>query len=334
MAHKLLSKLSYLVVTTPKLEESLAFYRDVIGLEVSGSEGGSHFLRGWGEHFMHSLELKRGETGSVETIGWRTTGPEELDMAVARLEAAGVGQGWVEPNFGRGRAYRYVDPSGHGHEVFWDVNRFVPPAELAPIYPNRAQRYRPRGCAVREIDHVTVNSPDIDRDVKWFEETLGHQFMEYITAPRGTVFAMLTTGERGHDMAIVPEAPGLRGRVNHIAFWCDQRVELYRAAEVLTDAGVHIEFGPGKHGLGEQDYLYIREPSGLRVEFNAGGYRMSQPDWTPVGWTIDQGANVWYKNQGMPDTMRESFPTETEIETSDATRKFFHETQFFMESFN
>lgn len=332
MARKLVSKLAHLVVTTPKLEESLVCYRDIVGLEVSGEADGSYFLRGWGEHFMHSIELKDGPVGSVETIGWRAGGEEELALAVERIQQAGVGIGWVEPNFGRGRAYRYMDHSGHQHEIFWDVVRYKAPPELAPIYPNRAQRYKPRGCAVREIDHVTVNSQDIDRDVRWFGETLGHQYMEYIVAERGTLFAMTTTGERGHDMAMVPEAPGMRGRVNHIAFWCDQRVELWRAAEVLTDAGVHIEFGPGKHGLGEQEYLYFREPSGLRIEFNAGGYRMADPDWEPKRWTIDQGANVWYKNQAMPTSMFESFPSQADVEKSEATRKFFLDTQFFMES--
>ena len=156
--------------------------------------------------------------------------------------------------------------------------------------------------------------------------------MESIKAPHGTVFAMTTTGERGHDLAVVPELPGLRGRVNHIAFWLDQRVEFYRAADVLLDADIPIEFGPGRHGLGEQEYLYFREPSGLRVEFNAGGYRLSQPDWEPVVWTIDQGANVWSKNQGMPNTMFESFPKEHELEASEDAKSYFRSTTFLNES--
>ena len=140
----------------------------LIGLEVSGEEKGSYFLRGWGEHYIHSIELKQGAVGSVETIGWRTQGEEELEIAVKKIEATGNGIGWVEPNFGRGKAYRYMDPSGHRHEVFWDVNRYKAPPDKAPLYPNRAQRFQPRGCAVREIDHVTVNSQDIMRDVEWY----------------------------------------------------------------------------------------------------------------------------------------------------------------------
>jgi len=329
MTQKLLSKLTHLVVTTPKLEESLRCYRDVVGLEVSGEQNGSYFLRGWGEHYKYCVELKEGPVGSVETIGWRTEGEEELEMAMRRIEASGNGIGWVEPNFGRGRAYRYMDPSGHQHEVYWEVERYKATGDLAPLFPNRPQKFRPRGCAVREIDHITMNSQDIVRDIKWFQDTLGHKYMEYISAPRGVVFAMTTTSERGHDMALVPELPGLRGRVNHIAFWLDQRVELHRAADVLLDEGIDIEFGPGRHGLGEQEYLYFREPSGLRIEFNAGGYRNLIPDWEPVGWTVDQGANVWYKNNAMPESMFESFPKEHELEASEDARRYFRETAFF-----
>ena len=106
-------------------------------------------------------------------------------------------------------------------------------------------------------------------------------------------------------------------------------VELHRAADVLMDADFPIEFGPGKHGLGEQEYLYFREPSGLRIEFNAGGYRNNIPDWDPVSWTIDQGANVWYRNNALPTSMFESFPIEAEIDASEDAKKFIRDTTFF-----
>jgi hypothetical protein len=37
--------------------------------------------------------------------------------------------------------------------------------------------------------------------------------------------------------------------------------------------------GEGRHGMGEQDHLYTREPGGNRVEVNTGGYRLDRPDW-------------------------------------------------------
>ena len=55
---------------------------------------------------------------------------------------------------------------------------------------------------------------------------------------------------------------------------------------MLLNADVPIEFGPGRHGMGEQEYLYVREPGGLRIELNTGGYRNYEPDWEPSGGPI------------------------------------------------
>jgi catechol 2,3-dioxygenase len=122
------------------------------------------------------------------------------------------------------------------------------------------------------------------------------------------VFAMTTVCERSHDLGIVWDPSPVSGRVNHIAYFVDSREELLRAADVLLNADVAIEFGPGKHGMGEQDYLYVREPGGVRLELNAGGYRNYEPDWEPVRFEPQQGSNVFYKNLSMPHSMFESFP--------------------------
>ena len=46
-----------------------------------------------------------------------------------------------------------------------------------------------------------------------------------------------------------------------------------------------IEFGPGKHGMGENNFLYVRDFGGIRIELFSGGYRNYQPDWEPVKWS-------------------------------------------------
>ena len=93
-----------------------------------------------------------------------------------------------------------------------------------------------------------------------------------------------------------------------MAYFVETREALLRAADVLLNRDVAIEFGPGKHGMGEQDYLYVRDPSGMRVEINAGGYRTYEPDWETVRYEPQQGSNVFYKTLSMPHSMFESFP--------------------------
>ena len=107
MYERYISQLAHVKVVTPKIEASLAFYKTILGLEESGREGGSVFLRGWGEHFFHSLELVEGKAPALAHIGWRAQGPGQLEQAAKRIEAAGAGIGWSAGNQGHGKAYRY-----------------------------------------------------------------------------------------------------------------------------------------------------------------------------------------------------------------------------------
>ncbi len=101
------------------------------------------------------------------------------------------------------------------------------------------------------------------------------------------------------------------GRINHYAFWVDTREELLIAADILMENGIPIEYGPSIHGIGEQNFLYFREPSTLRIELNTGGYRNYVPDWEPNTWKPSQGSNNFYRNGAMPMSMTESFPPPT-----------------------
>ncbi len=311
MPERLISQLAHVEVTTPTPDETIRFLVDVLGLEESARAGQSVYLRGWGDFFHHTLQVTEGEAPGLGHVAWRAEGPEQLEAAVARVEASGRGEGWHDGSVGHGPAYRYRSPGGHLHELLWEVERFRAPPGLASPFPNRPQRFVPRGVAARWIDHVTVATADPEGDARWLRETLGHRYTEYTVIPERpdlVVFAMTTVCERSHDLGLVWDPAGVPGRINHVAYFVESREALLRAADVLLNADTAIEFGPGKHGMGEQDYLYFREPGGLRIELNAGGYRNYEPDWEPVRFEPKQGSNVFYKNLAMPHSMFESFP--------------------------
>src|SRR5436190_6956402 len=145
MPESLLSQLAHVEVLTPTPEDSLRFYTDVLGLEESQRAGQSVYLRGWGERFHHSLQLTEAAAPGLGHIAWRATGPEQLETAVSRVEAAGAGEGWREASPGQGATYRYRGPGGHLHELFWEVERYLPPRGMESPFPNRPQRFFPRG---------------------------------------------------------------------------------------------------------------------------------------------------------------------------------------------
>jgi catechol 2,3-dioxygenase len=310
MSHRLIAHLAHVEVLTPKPDDSLRFYTEVLGLVESGHEGRSAYLRGWGEWSHHSLVVTEAGQPDLGHIGWRTWSAEDLETAVGRVDAAGAGQGWHEESVGHGRAYRYLGPGGQVHELFWEDERYVPPPGMESPFPDRPQRYVPKGIAPRQIDHVTVMTTDPVGDAEWYRDTLNCTFTEYTVLEHADipVFSMVTNNEKSHDLGLILDQSGVPGRIHHVAWWVDSREDLLRGADILLNAGVALEFGPGRHGMGEQDYLYFREPGGMRMELNTGGYRLYVPDWETKRWHPDQGSNTFYRNVGMPDSMMEAFP--------------------------
>jgi catechol 2,3-dioxygenase len=308
---RVISQLAHVELLTPRLEDSARFFTEVLGLVESGRDDRSVYLRCWGDFFFHSVQLTESERPGLGHIGWRAEGSAQLERAVAALEAAGVAEGWSEDQQGHGPAFRYRGPGGHLQELFWEVDRYEAPPGERSAFPARGQRFVSRGVTPRQLDHVTVVTRDPYGDSEWYRDTLGYRFMEYTGLdenPDLIVFSMVTTNEKSHDLGLVVDFSGVPGRLHHLAFWVDAVEDVLRAADALMEAGTHIEFGPGRHGMGEQTYLYFREPGSLRLEINSGGYRNYQPDWQPVKWLPSQGSNTMYRNLSMPDSMLEAFP--------------------------
>lgn len=311
MSMKLLSQLAHIELLTPKLEESTRFFVDILGLDEVDRDDNSVYLRCWGDGFHHSIQLTEGDAPAVGHLGWRADGADGLTEAVARLDAAGVGEGWVDRGIGRGRAYRYRGPGGHLQEIFWEVDRHEAVGDERSALPSRPQRHMGRGCALRQLDHVTLAVPgDPLEAAEWYRDVLGYRFMEYTVLDDSDdcFFAMVTTNEHAHDLGLLRDTSGQSGRIHHVAFWLDEPALVYQTAEFLVEAGVAVEFGPGRHGMGEEVYLYVREPGGMRIEFMSGGRRNYEPDWETVKWSPKQGSIDFYRNSAPPASLIDSFP--------------------------
>lgn len=306
---KLLSHLSFVAVTTPDVEASVEFYKTNVGLTEVARLDGRVYLRCWGDYYSYSVVIVPGDEPSLETMAWRTSSAEALTEAAKRLEAAGVDVEWFDGH-DIGRALRFVGPWGHSMTLHWEVRRHRAEPGAASIYPDRPEKRSLVAGAPRQLDHVTVATSDVDAFAAWYNDVLGFRIMAKTVLDEApiSVFSVLTTNEKSHDLGVVLDGSTRAGRINHYAFWVDTREELLIAADVLLERGIPIEYGPSIHGIGEQNFLYYREPSSLRIELNTGGYRNYVPDWEPNTWKPSLGSNNMYRNGRMPMSMTESFP--------------------------
>jgi catechol 2,3-dioxygenase len=272
---------------TPKAEESLRFFVDVMGMEEEHRERHSVYLRGWGDYQRYSLKLTEARTSGLAVCGLRAFSPEALERRVAAVRAAGLGGAWTAAGSerGRGPGYRFSGPDGHVFELYYEVDRYVPPEHLRPSLKNQPQRYTGRGAAVKRLDHVNVLSADVRRDRVFATDVLGYRLYERIELDDGTeAGAWLSATIAAHELIYTKDAYGAHGRLHHLAFWVDTREECLRAADIFLDADVPIEAAPSKHAIAQGFFLYGIEPGGNRIEVTTGGYLVYDPEHPVTVW--------------------------------------------------
>jgi catechol 2,3-dioxygenase len=281
-----LAHIGHVELLSPKPEESLRFFVDILGMEIEATEGSSAFLRGWGDYQRYSLKLTEAPQAGLGHLALRAWSPAALERRVAAIEAFGLGLGWIDGDTGHGPAFRFRDPDGHLMEIYFETEKYDAPEGLRPSLKNQPQRYLGRGAAVKRLDHVNVLAEDVRASRVFAEEVLGYRLYERIELDDGSeAGAWLSLSIAAHELIYVRDAYLARGRLHHVAFWVDTREEVLRAADLFLDSGVYIEAAPSKHAVAQGFFLYGFEPGGNRVEVTSGGYFVYDPDHEPTVWT-------------------------------------------------
>lgn len=290
----LVAQLAHVEILTPKPEETLWFFKDLLGMTEVEREGASVYLRAYEDFYHHTLKVTEFPTAGVGHVGWRASSTEALQETVRRLQAAGCGDGWIDGDLGHGPAYRFHTPDGHTMEVMWEVGYWEAPPDQRSLLRNRPQKRPLRGVPVRRIDHVNLMVTQVEPHKELLVRELGFRVRETkIGKDRREVGAWLSVSPMVHEIAFMRDATGVGGRLHHVAFWYGFPQHLFDLADLCTDHGVTIEVAPGKHGTTQAFFLYVFEPGGNRVElFGDTGYLIFDPAWKTVVWDVSNEADL------------------------------------------
>ena len=281
-----LAHLSHVELLTPKPDESLRYFHDILGMEASGESGDSVYLRCFGDYERTSIKLTAARQPGVGHVAYRTYSPEALDRRVAALEAGNAGGEWLDGDLGHGPSYSFLDPDGHRLELFYESERYVAPPELRPALKNQPQRYPGRGVGVRHLDHVNFLAVDPRENRVFLESMLGLRLTEQIVLDDGTEAGVwLASNQKSYDVTYTRDLTRTRGRFHHVALFVDQREDVLRAADIFLEHGIVMESGPHKHAIQQTFFLYTWEPGGNRVEVCSGGFLIFDPEHEPVVWS-------------------------------------------------
>ena len=282
-----LAHLAHAELLSPRPEDSLHFFTEVMGMGVSGQEGDSVYLRGWDDYEFHTLKLTASKVSGMGHFAFRASSPDALERRVQALSTVDLGLGWVEGDLGHGAAYQFRTPDGHAGELYFDTRWYEADAASSPALKNQAARFPARGASLRRLDHLNLLASSVAPMREFFVETLGCLLSEQIVYDDGSEKgAWLCVNNKSYDLAVSEDHSGARGRLHHLTYAVDSREDVLRAADICLEHGVHIETGPHKHAVQQTFFLYVYEPGGNRFEIcNAGARLILAPDWQTVVWS-------------------------------------------------
>lgn len=264
-------------LTVPDLAAAETFYTQVWRLEVATHAAGSTYFRGSGrDHHLFALRQQPG-VPRIDRVSLRARSEAALAAVTAAARAAG---GVVEhepspaadPAGGRRVVIR--DPDGRRYEVVHgDMRRSAD----EPPPPDQPQR----------LAHAVLNSHDVEASRAFLERALG-----FVLADRTKIMAFMNCDADHHTIAL---GDSDNDALNHIAFVMPTLDAVMRGGGRMKDAGHVIEWGPGRHGPGDNAFNYFIDPFGIVIEYTAeveqidDSYVAGQPaDWTWPPGRVDQ----------------------------------------------
>src|SRR5262245_13860676 len=196
--------LSHIELLTPRPEESLRFFTDVLSLQVVGQQGQSVYLRGYGDYERSTLMLTEARAAGIGHAAFRCDSPAALARRTQQLGDAGR---WVDADSGHGPAYQFRGPDGHLFELFYETTRYVPSPSERPYLKNQPQRLPHGGARARQLDHLNLLSSDVLRDRSFFQQQLGFRLSEHIVMDNGReTGAWLRVTSKSYDLVFTQDA--------------------------------------------------------------------------------------------------------------------------------
>ncbi len=271
------------------LDRARSFYVDLLGFVEEDHDRDRLYLRGYEEVAHHSLVLRRAASPGVGHIAFRVAAEDDLDRLEHLHRRHSLPVRWVRnEEAGQGRALRVQDPAGLPVEFYHAMDGAERLLQRFDLY---------RGAFVMRLDHFNCQVPDVEAAARWYQRDLGFACSEYTETaddPPGLWAIWLHRKQNVHDLALMN---GIGPRVHHAGFWVQDQQSVLRACDILAAAGMadRIERGPGRHGLSNAFFLYLRDPDHNRLELYTGDYLIADPDWRPIRWSINdpRRATFW-----------------------------------------
>jgi len=265
------SKLHHLCLSTAQLPEMVAWYRDIMGMTPEVAGGGITWMKGT----QRNLLLQEGASGEVSFMAVAVSDADHLERLRAHAEMEDIPSEDLGSPLFEGGSFAVIDPDGH--RVLFGL-----PKEPIGDWDSRP------GC----LQHVVFATTDLARIVSFYTDKLGCKLSDIVREEESgdRTACFLRTDEMHHTFAFF-RAPAVK--LDHFANEASCWNDIRDWGDHFASHHVEIVWGAGRHGAGNNLFIFVRDPDENNVEISAELETFTY-DQEPRYWPHDNRAlNLW-----------------------------------------
>jgi catechol 2,3-dioxygenase-like lactoylglutathione lyase family enzyme len=269
MPNDLRANLHHLRLASPAPERLARFYGEALDMTVERSGGA------WTCSAPHrKLQFVEGPAKTLISAGYAAADERVLDRLRARLTAHGVRVDDAPADLFPRSAIGFRDPDGNA------LTFGLTDADSAPA-----------GRMSARLQHLVVGSRDAAAMVAFYTGIVGLRESDRVDDDEGQLrTSFLRTDNEHHSFAVFQTA---ECRIDHHCYEVPDWNAIRDWGDRFAGLRTPIKWGPGRHGPGNNLFLFIHDPDGNWVELSAE--LMVVTDNKPVGrWRHEEHTlNSW-----------------------------------------
>jgi catechol 2,3-dioxygenase len=241
---------SHLGLRVPDVEAATRFYQRIVGLSVHSALEDGGVRLGWGQGH-HVLDLLPG-AAALDHVAFEVDGETQpFDAFRHAIEEGGAPTHDLDETAAGVAGFRTLDPDGNVVQFHQAVDRSGEVGDPGARRPIRFQ-------------HITLATTDVAAMLEFYTRVVGFRQSDVMG---DNEFTWLRSNREHHTLALVGADHG--GDIDHYAFDVTGWDELKVWCDRLTDEGVDVTWGPGRHGPGNNLFIFFDDPAGNHIELSA-----------------------------------------------------------------
>lgn len=278
-----IKRLGYVAIQVPDVGRATRFYEEIIGLKVSDRSDNAVYMRCNESH--RCLALFPGEPRGLHHLGLEVSDKNALETLRTHLRDLDVNtepRTWSDPEVGDAICFR--DPNGNLIEVYEGMTSVDQPLG-ASATPSAIGDLR----TPLKFGHVTFMTTLMTESVRFYRDALGFRISDTV---EGELATWMRCNPDHHGIALLAAA---RACVNHYAFDVENWETLKDYCDHLHRHNVPIIYGPGRHGPGNNLFIYLPDPAGNIIELTSELLHvLDEASYQPQDWPNDpRSVDVW-----------------------------------------